>query len=91
MEILKLDDLDRLIDGLSDKDKEELAARLFKKLSIDARARVLGLSDSGLTIASGCVVCLNSEIAINIQNSQDFDPEKLILALLEFRRRNSQV
>ncbi len=85
---LGVDDLDRVIDGLSPEDKEELAARLLKKLSPEARSRVLGLSDSGLTVVTGSFISLNSDIAINIQNSNSstLDVEALFKALLENKK-----
>jgi hypothetical protein len=85
---LGVDELDRVIDGLSPEDKEELAARLLKKLSPEARSRVLGLSDSGLTVVTGSFISLNSDIAINIQNSNSstLDVEALFKALLENKK-----
>lgn len=83
-----IEELDRLIDGLSDSDREELAARIFKKLSPEAKAKVMGLSDAGLTVITGSFVSLNSDIAVNIQNSNSaFDPEQLVKALIEFRKK----
>lgn len=83
-----INELDRLIDGLSDSEKEELTARLFKKLSLDARSRILGLSESGLSIITGNVVNLNAEVAINIQNSSELDAEKIVRALFDFRHQS---
>lgn len=83
-------ELDRVIDGLSPQDKEELAAKLFKKLSAEARSRVIGLTDTGLTVVMGSFVSLNSEIAVNIQNSNGgFDAEAIVKALLEYRKDKS--
>ena len=85
-----VEELDRVIDGLSPQDKEELAAKLFKKLSAEARSRVIGLTDTGLTVVTGSFVSLNSEIAVNIQNSNDgFDAEAIVKALLEYRKSKS--
>ncbi len=84
---LGVDELDRLIEGLGAAEKEELAARVLKKLSPEARSRVLGLSESGLTVVTGSFVSLNSDIAVNIQNSS-FNPEDLVKALLEYRKRS---
>lgn len=82
-----VEELDRVIDGLSPQDKEELAAKLFKKLSAEARSRVIGLTDTGLTVITGSFVSLNSEIAVNIQNSSGgFDAEAIVKALLEYRK-----
>lgn len=82
-----VEELDRVIDGLSPQDKEELAAKLFKKLSAEARSRVIGLTDTGLTVVTGSFVSLNSEIAVNIQNSNGgFDAEAIVKALLEYRK-----
>ena len=88
---LGVEELDRVIDGLSPEDKEELAARLLKKLSPEARSRVLGLSDTGLTIVTGSFVSLNSEVAINIQNSNSsFDAEAVVRAMLEYKNSKRQ-
>jgi hypothetical protein len=84
---LGVEELDRLIEGLGAAEKEELAARVLKKLSPEARSRVLGLSQSGLTVITGSFVSLNSDIAVNIQNSS-FNPEDLVKALLEYRKRS---
>jgi hypothetical protein len=84
---LGVEELDRLIEGLGTAEKEELAARVLKKLSPEARSRVLGLSQSGLTVVTGSFVSLNSDIAVNIQNSS-FNPEDLVKALLEYRKRS---
>jgi len=84
---LGVEELDRLIEGLGAAEKEELAARVLKKLSLEARSRVLGLSQSGLTVITGSFVSLNSDIAVNIQNSS-FNPEDLVKALLEYRKRS---
>jgi hypothetical protein len=85
--------LDRLIDGLSAEDKEELATLLFKKLDSQTRSRVIGLSDSGLTVVTGSFVSLNSEIAVNIQNSNssNLDVEALFRALLENKKAKSKI
>jgi len=79
---LGLQELDRLIDGLDAADKEELAKRLLAKLDPEARSRAIGLG--GLTVVTGSFVSLNSEVAINVQNSS-FDPEAIVRALLEYR------
>jgi len=84
---LGVEELDRLIEGLGAAEKEDLAARVLKKLSPEARSRVLGLSQSGLTVVTGSFVSLNSDIAVNIQNSS-FNPEDLVKALLEYRKRS---
>lgn len=87
LNFLGVEELDRILEGLGAAEKEELATRLFKKLSPEARARVLGLAESGLTVVTGSFVSLNSEIAVNIQNSS-FNPEDLVKALLEYRKRS---
>lgn len=86
-----LKELERLIDGLSQEEKEELAAQLFQKLSPEARSRVLGLSDSSLTVVTGSFVSLNSDVAVNIQNSNGgFDAESLIKALIDYRKSSDR-
>lgn len=84
VKFLGLAELDRLIDGLEAADKEELAKRLLAKLDPEARSRAIGLG--GLTVVTGSFVSLNSEISVNIQNSNSsLDPEALIKALIEYR------
>lgn len=46
---VSVDDVKRMLDGLSQEEKEALLSEQMKKLSADAKARVLGLSESGLT------------------------------------------
>jgi len=89
---LGVEELDRLIDGLSPDDKEELAARLLKKMSPEARSRVLGFEDSGFSVVSGSFVSLNAEVAINIQNNSNsnFDAEAVVRALLEYKDSKKQ-
>jgi hypothetical protein len=89
---LGVEELDRLIDGLSPENKEELAARLLKKLSPEARSRVLGFEDSGFSVVSGSFVSLNAEVAINIQNNSNsnFDAEAVVRALLEYKDSKKQ-
>jgi hypothetical protein len=89
---LGVEELDRLIDGLSSEDKEELAARLLKKMSPEARSRVLGFEDSGFSVVSGSFVSLNAEVAINIQNNSNsnFDAEAVVRALLEYKQTKKQ-
>ena len=83
VKFLGLQELDRLIDGLETADKEELAKRLLAKLDPEARSRAIGLG--GLTVVTGSFVSLNSDVAVNIQNSS-FDPEAFVKALLEYRK-----
>jgi uncharacterized protein YjgD (DUF1641 family) len=88
---VSVEELDRLIDGFSAEEKEELASRIFKKLSTEARSRVIGLADSGLTVVTGSFVSLNSEIAVNIQNSNGgLNAEALIKALIEYRQERKK-
>jgi hypothetical protein len=89
---LGVKELERLIDGLSPEDKEELATRLLKKLSPEARSRILGFEDSGFSVVSGSFVSLNAEVAINIQNNSNsnFDAEAVVRALLEYKDTKKQ-
>ena len=89
---LGVEELDRLIDGLSSEDKEELATRLLKKMSPEARSRLLGFEDSGFSVVSGSFVSLNAEVAINIQNNSNsnFDAEAVVKALLEYKDSKKQ-
>lgn len=67
--------------------REKLLSNAIKSLPVDARSRVLGLADSGLTVVTGSFVSLNSEIAVNIQNSNStFNPQSVIDALIDWKR-----
>jgi hypothetical protein len=79
-----------MLDGLSQEEKKFLLAEQIKKLSDESRARVLGLSESGLTVVTGSFVSLNSDVAINIQNASGFDAETVFKALAEFRRSEKE-
>lgn len=81
-----LEDIRRMLEGLSQEEKEAMLAEQMKKLSSDAKARVIGLSESGLTIVTGSFISLNSDIVVNIQNASGFEPEALFKALVEFRK-----
>lgn len=86
MKYVTLEDIRRMLEGLSQEEKEAMLAEQMKKLSSDAKARVIGLSESGLTIVTGSFVSLNSDIVVNIQNASGFEPEALFKALVEFRK-----
>lgn len=81
-----LNDVGRMLDGLSTEEKEVLLAEQMKKLSAESKAKILGLSESGLTIVTGSFVSLNSDVAINIQTTSGFEPEALLKALVDFRK-----
>ena len=85
-----LDEVKRLLDGLSQEEKEALLTEQMKKLSAESRARVLGLSESGLTVITGSFVSLNSDVSINIQNASGFDAEAVFKALIDFRRSEKE-
>ena len=87
---VSLDDVREMLDGLSKEEKEALLSEQMKKLSAEAKVRVLGLSESGLTIVTGSFVSLNSDIAINIQNASGFEPEALLKALVDFRKADRE-
>ena len=77
----------KLIDEIPLKDRENLLSSAIKALPIESRSRVLGISDTGLTVVTGSFVSLNSEVAVNIQNSNSsFDPQAVIKALIEWKR-----
>lgn len=77
----------KLIDEIPLKDREQLLSSAIKNLPVDNRSRVLGLADTGLTVVTGSFVNLNSEVAVNIQNSNStFDPQAVINALIEWKR-----
>jgi hypothetical protein len=82
----------KLIEEIPLKDREQLLSNAIKSLPVDSRSRVLGMSDSGLTVVTGSFVSLNSEVAINIQNSNStFDPQAVINALIEWKRDREKV
>ena len=82
----------KLIDEIPLKDREQLLSNAIKNLPVDSRSRVLGMSDSGLTVVTGSFVNLNSEVAVNIQNSNStFDPQAVINALIEWKRDREKV
>jgi hypothetical protein len=81
-----LSDMRKILDSLGQEEREILLAEQMKKLSADSRAKVLGLSESGLTVVAGSLVSLNSDVAINIQNASGFDVETVFKALVDFRR-----
>jgi hypothetical protein len=77
----------RLIAEIPLDQREKLLSNAIKSLPIESRSRVIGLSDSGLTVVTGSFVNLNSEVAVNIQNSNSsFDPQVIISALLDWKR-----
>lgn len=89
---LGVEELSRMIDGLTAEEKEELATQLFNKLSNDAKARVMGVSDTGLTVVTGSFVSLNADVAINIQNSgtngiNADQVESILKALIELKKK----
>lgn len=82
----------KLIEEIPLKDREQLLSNAIKSLPVDSRSRVLGMSDSGLTVVTGSFVSLNSEVAVNIQNSNSsFDPQAVINALIEWKRDREKV
>jgi hypothetical protein len=86
IKFVSLDDVRRMLDSLSQEEKETLLSEQMKKLSIESKARVLGLSESGLTVITGSFVSLNSDVSINIQNASGFDAEAVFKALVDFRK-----
>lgn len=49
IKFVSLDDIRRILDSLSQEEKETLLSEQMKKLSTESKARVIGLSESGLT------------------------------------------
>lgn len=89
---LGVEELSRMIDGLTEEEKEQLVGQLFKKLSVEAKGRVMGLTDTGLTVVTGSFVSLNADIAINIQNSgtngiNADQVESIFKALIELKKK----
>ncbi|RAM47961.1 MAG: hypothetical protein C6Y22_30550 [Hapalosiphonaceae cyanobacterium JJU2] len=77
------DDVRRYLNSLPLQQKEALLAEELRSLSAESRAKVLGLSNSGLTLLTGSVTCFNSDFAI-IQNTSAFDPETVFKSLADF-------
>ncbi len=86
MRFSAVEEIERLINEIPLDQRERLLANIIKSFPIDSRSRVLGFADGGLTVVTGSFVSLNSEVAVNIQNSNGgFDAEALIKALLDYR------
>ncbi|BAZ71262.1 hypothetical protein NIES4106_60590 (plasmid) [Fischerella sp. NIES-4106] len=77
------DDVRRYLSSLPLQEKEALLAEELRSLPAESRAKVLGLSNSGLTLVTGSITCLNSDVAI-IQNTSAFDPETVFQSLADF-------
>ncbi len=86
LDLVSVDDVRQLLNGLPLSEKETLLAEQLRKLSPESRAKILGLSESGLTVVTGSFVSLNSDVAINISNASGFDPETIFKALADFRK-----
>lgn len=82
---VSLDDVRRVLSVLPVPEKEVLLAEQLQALPAESRAKVLGLSGSGLTVVAGSLICLNSGVAI-IQNTSEFDPETVFQALADFMK-----
>lgn len=84
-------DIQRLILDLPTEERDKMLAEVFRNLPPDSRSRILGLADAGLTVVTGSFVSLNSDVAVNIQNSNSsFDPQALIKALLDYRHSKKE-
>lgn len=86
---VSLEDVRRMLEELPQDQKEALLAEQINKLSAQAKAKIMGLTDSGLTIVTGSFVNLNSDVAVNIQNASGFDIEQLFKAVIEYRREQN--
>lgn len=87
---VSLEDVRRMLEELPQDQKEALLAEQINKLSAQAKAKIMGLADSGLTIVTGSFVNLNSDVAVNIQNASGFDAEQLFKAVIEYRKQNNK-
>ena len=81
----EIDNVRQLLSGLSVEEKEAILAEQLLALPVESRAKVIGLSESGLTLVTGSLVSLNSDVAI-ILNTSEFDPETVFQALADFCR-----
>ena len=82
----EIDNVRQLLSGLSVEEREAILALELLALPVESRAKVIGLSESGLTLVTGSLVSLNSDVAI-ILNTSGFDPETVFQALADFCRR----
>lgn len=83
------DEIRRLLNGLTPQQKEVILAEQIADLPAESKARILGFSDSSLTLVTGSFVPLNSEVAVNIKNtSAGFEPETVFQALADFFRKS---
>jgi hypothetical protein len=82
----EIDNVRQLLSGLSVEEREAILALELRSLPVESRAKVIGLSESGLTLVTGSLVSLNSDVAI-ILNTSEFDPETVFQALADFCRR----
>lgn len=85
-------EIQRLLLGLSEEEQDKILSDTLARLPADRRTKIMGLSDSGVTIVAGSFVALNSEFTINVQNSSAgasspaIDLVGLCQAMLEFKR-----
>ena len=82
----EIDNVRQLLSDLSVEEKEAILAEQLRSLPVESKAKVIGLSESGLTLVTGSLVSLNSDVAI-ILNTSEFDPETVFQALADFCRR----
>ncbi|WP_017313860.1 hypothetical protein [Mastigocladopsis repens] len=81
----EIDNVRQLLSGLSVEEREAILAEQLRSLPVESRAKVIGLAESGLTLVTGSLVSLNSDVAI-ILNTSEFDPETVFQALADFCR-----
>lgn len=82
----EIDNVRQLLSGLSVEEREAILALELRALPVESKAKVIGLAESGLTLVTGSLVSLNSDVAI-ILNTSEFDPETVFQALADFCRR----
>ncbi|MDB9372372.1 hypothetical protein [Nodularia sphaerocarpa] len=83
-------DIIKMLEGLTEEQLEVVLAEKFRFLSPDAKQRILGLSNSGLSIVTGSCVPLNTQVSINIQNASGFDAEAVFKALVDYRKSSCE-
>lgn len=84
-----VEEIERLINEIPLEQRINLLSAVIKAMPVDARSRLFGFSeDDDLIVVTGSIVNLNAEIAVNFQNSNGngFDPNKLIGAILDWKR-----
>ena len=82
---VSLNNVRQLLSGLPLQEQEALLAEQLQALPYESRAKVLGLSGSGLIVIAGSLTYLNSDVAI-VHRTSEFDPVTIFNALADFSK-----